>query len=182
MSWLLIRHGMTQGNVERRYVGCRTDEPLCPQGVEQLLARTYPPVRKVFASPMKRCVETARLIYPGRTIELIDDLRECDFGAFENKNYVELNGRADYQAWIDSMGEAAFPQGESRAEFAGRCVCAFEAIRQAASEEDCALVAHGGTIMAIMERWARPAGGYYDFQAANGAGYRLEANGEYRAL
>ena len=59
---------------------------------------------------------------------------------------------------------------------------AFEAIRQAAGEEDCALVAHGGTIMAIMERWARPAGGYYDFQAANGAGYRLEADGEYRAL
>ena len=29
MRWVLIRHGQTQGNLEHRYIGCRTDEPLC---------------------------------------------------------------------------------------------------------------------------------------------------------
>ena len=33
----LIRHGMTPGNEEHRYIG-RTDEPLSQKGREQLLA------------------------------------------------------------------------------------------------------------------------------------------------
>ena len=65
MKWILIRHGQTQGNRERRYIGCRTDEPLCPEGIAQLQNRHYPPVSRVFVSPMRRCVETANLLYPG---------------------------------------------------------------------------------------------------------------------
>ena len=115
MKWALIRHGLTQGNLERRYTGCRTDEPLCPQGAEALRARTFPPAARVFASPMKRCLETAAILYPGAPVEIIDDFRECDFGAFENQNYAGLSRRADYRAWLDSGGELPFPQGESRA-------------------------------------------------------------------
>ena len=29
MQLLLIRHSITAGNLEHRYIGCRTDEPLC---------------------------------------------------------------------------------------------------------------------------------------------------------
>lgn len=180
MRWVLIRHGQTQGNRERRYIGCRTDEPLCEQGAEALRSRTYPPVARVYASPMKRCLETAAILYPGVPVEIVEDFRECDFGAFENLSYAELNGRADYQAWIDSGGEMPFPGGESRAAFAQRCVAAFEGIR--AQQEDCALIAHGGTLMAIMERCARPAGGYYDFQVGNGCGFVLEDSGAYAAI
>ena len=165
MKWILIRHGQTQGNREHRYIGCRTDEPLCPEGIAQLQNRHYPPVSRVFVSPMRRCVETANLLYPGVPQTIIGSFRECDFGDFENKNYAELNGRADYQAWIDSGGELPFPHGESRAQFAARCATAFEQIRQ--QDEDCAVVAHGGTLMAIMEKFAVPEGGYFDFQAGN---------------
>ena len=138
MKWILIRHGQTQGNREHRYIGCRTDEPLCPEGIAQLQNRHYPPVSRVFVSPMRRCVETANLLYPGVPQTIIGSFRECDFGDFENKNYAELNGRADYQAWIDSGGELPFPHGESRAQFAARCVTAFEQIRQ--QDEDCAVI------------------------------------------
>ena len=31
---LFIRHGATAGNLQRRYIG-RTDEPLCPAGLDQ---------------------------------------------------------------------------------------------------------------------------------------------------
>ena len=89
MKWILIRHGKTQGNIEQRYIGCRTDESLCSQGVESLKEKEYPAVQRVFVSPMKRCRETAELIYPGVPAEMIDDFRECDFGEFENKNYAE---------------------------------------------------------------------------------------------
>lgn len=49
MKWLLIRHGQTQGNVERRYIGCRTDEPLCPQGIEVLKGKSIRPFSTYFA-------------------------------------------------------------------------------------------------------------------------------------
>ena len=173
MKWMLIRHGLTRGNLERRYIGCNTDEALCPQGVAQLRAKAYPPVGRVFASPMRRCLETAEILYPGVPLEIVDDFRECDFGAFENKNHAELNGRADYQAWIDSGGEARFPGGECRAGFAERCARAFEELLRRELMEDCAIIAHGGTIMAIMERYARPPGAWYDFMVPNGGGYVL---------
>lgn len=182
MKWVLIRHGQTQGNAEHRYIGCRTDEPLCEQGVAALRGKKYPPVQRVFVSPMRRCIETAQVLYPGVPVEIIRDFRECDFGDFENRNYAELDGRADYQAWIDSGGEMPFPHGESRAEFALRCVRAFEELRGGNVRGDCAIVAHGGTIMAIMEHCARPKGGYYDFQVKNGEGYALQEDGAYEKL
>ena len=182
VSLVLIRHGKTQGNLTHRYIGARTDEPLCAQGIAELKERVYPPVERVFTSPMKRCVQSAALIYPGLEPEIIADLRECDFGEFEGKNYAELNGRADYQAFIDSGGEAPFPGGESRAQFAARCVKAGMRLMELSAVSDCALVAHGGTIMALMEKYARPAGGYFDFQVGTAQGFILEADGRYRPL
>ena len=182
MKWLLIRHGQTQGNREHRYIGCRTDEPLCPEGIAALQEKSYPPAAKVYVSPLMRCLETASLLYPGVPTEIVEDFRECDFGDWENKNYAELNGSADYQAWIDSEGEIPFPGGESRAEFAARCVRAFDELLTRNLQEDCAIIAHGGTIMAIMERYAKPKGNYYDFQARNGNGYILSEDSRYTVL
>lgn len=181
MRWILIRHGQTQGNLEHRYVGGRTDEPLCGAGRAALGRRAYPPAARVFVSPMKRCLQTAAILYPDAVPEQVDGLRECDFGTFENKAYAELNGRADYQAWVDSGGEMPFPGGESRASFAARCVQAFEALRRA-PQEDCALIVHGGTVMAIMEAFAVPRGSYFDFQVKNGEGYVLFDDGRYEKL
>ena len=182
MKWILIRHGQTQGNLEHRYIGCRTNEPLCPEGIASLQGKSYPPAAKVFVSPMKRCLETAVLLYPDVPTEVVEDFRECDFGDWENKNYAELNGREDYQAWIDSGGEMSFPGGESRAEFAARCVRAFDELLTRNLQEDCAIIAHGGTIMAIMERYAHPCGAYYDFQVSNGCGFVLNIDGSYHTL
>ena len=119
-------------------------------------------------------------LYSDVPAEIIADFRECDFGDWENKRYAELNGNADYQAWIDSGGELPFPNGESRAQFAARCVTAFESIRR--QTEACALIAHGGTIMAIMERYAMPRGTYFSFQIGNGCGFILNGDGSYEAI
>lgn len=40
----LLRHGLTQENLEKRYQG-RRDVPLCPQGLAQLCGRILPPKR-----------------------------------------------------------------------------------------------------------------------------------------
>ena len=182
MSWILIRHGMTRGNQEKRYVGCRTDEPLCPEGIAMLKQAVYPDVEQVYISPLRRCRETAAILYPNVKTETVPDFRECDFGEFEYRNYAELNGRADYQAWINSGGELPFPGGESRAAFSGRSLAAFRALVPAGDGENCALIVHGGTIMAIMEAMARPRGYYYDFQVGNGGGYILHEDGSYTGI
>ncbi len=174
---LLIRHGQTAGNLRREYIG-RTDEPLCPKGVEalrgHLAAGRYPAADMVFTSPLLRCRQTAAIIYPELTPLVIEDFRECDFGDFERKNYQDLSENAAYQAWVKSGGETAFPGGESRAEFAARCgrglAQAMELILRRTPAR-AALVVHGGTIMALLSAYT--GGGYYDFMTENGGGWRV---------
>ena len=144
---ILVRHGKTAGNLEGRYIGSRTDEPLCEEGIhaleEKVREGTYPPVDLVYASPMIRCRQTAKILWPKFTdssqIQYVQNLQECDFGAFENKNYQELSGNAEYQAWIDSNGTLPFPGGESHEAFRKRT----------------------------------PKKNYFDYQVKNGCGYRL---------
>lgn len=186
---ILIRHGKTAGNLLGRYIGSRTDEPLCDEGREGLAGKQLPEVERLYVSPMKRCVETAEILWPGfdrKKIQKVTDLRECDFGDFENKNYKELSGNGDYQAWIDSNGTLPFPNGESMDAFKSRCLEAFARIVEEVSGAEqewiasgkigifrAGIVVHGGTIMAILEQYGYPKAAYFDYQVKNGCGYRL---------
>ena len=87
LKLILVRHGETQGNKLKRYIGKRTDEPLCPEAGNMLAQLAYPEVQAVYASPMIRCTQTAGILFPGKKLNIIDELAECDFGEFENKNY-----------------------------------------------------------------------------------------------
>ena len=172
MTVYLLRHGATRGNLERRYVGS-TDEGLLPESRQALGALHLPAVEWVCVSPMRRCLETAEIAFPGAPREAVPDFRECGFGALEYRNYEELKDRPAYRAWLDSRGMTPFPGGESRAEFSERVVRAFdEAARRAEiSGGDWAIVAHGGTLMAILEARALPRQDFYAHQAAPGRGY-----------
>ena len=172
----LIRHGKTEGNKLSRYIGT-TDEPLCQEGTEFLHKMDYPKVQAVYVSPLKRCVQTAEILFPGEPVHIIEELSECDFGEFENKNYKELDGNADYQAWVDSNGMLPFPGGESREEAKRRNLTGFDkavtrCIRREISQA--ALVIHGGTIMNIMEEYAQIPRSFYEWHVKNGGGYEVE--------
>ena len=97
-----------------------TDEPLCEEGKSFLREMKYPALQAVYISPMRRCAETAEILFPDRPVHVIEELAECDFGDFENKNYEELTGNPEYQAWIESGGTLPFPGGESREAFCRR--------------------------------------------------------------
>lgn len=176
MDIYMIRHGMTKGNQEHRYVGS-TEEELLPEAKRQLRKKKLPPVERVYASPRKRCLESAALLYPEQEPIVVEALAECDFGEFEYCNYEELNGNPDYQRFIDSEGRSGFPGGEDREQFQSRCLCGFQEILQkeaAHRAEDgagIALVVHGGTIMAILDALANPHREYYSWQVKNGQGY-----------
>ena len=122
MKTVFIRHLPTPGNEKRQYIG-RTDEHLSDAAVKAFCNRThtYPDVQYVIASPMIRCIETARLIYPDVEIRTEPLLRECDFGLFEGKTYEELKEHPAYVEWLESGGTTAFPDGEAQEIFRERC-------------------------------------------------------------
>lgn len=178
MNIFFIRHAQTRANIERRYLG-RTDEPLSPAGVESFCNLAYPAVNRVYASPLLRCVQTAGILYPMEQPVLIDGLRECDFGEFENKTWYELKDRPDYQAWIDSHGKGTPPGGEPPEAFKARVCAAFaqsmgKSFRDGLS--DIAFVVHGGTIMAVMEQYAVPHRDFYGWQVENLGGWAVTAS------
>ncbi len=170
MELYFVRHGKTAGNRDGRYVG-RTDEPLLPESLEYLAGTRMPAVELVVSSPMLRCRQTAQALYPDVPLRIEEDLREMDFGAFEYKNYAELNGNPAYQAFIDSGGTYDFPGGEPVRAFKERCRRGFlRAVWEAETIgiRAMALCVHGGTIMAILEAFGEPQRGYFDWQIKNG--------------
>lgn len=170
MKLILIRHGKTRGNALKKYIGT-TDEPL----IEGTAAdKKYPNADMIVSSPLKRCIMTAELIYPGEKISICSDLRETDFGDFENKSYDELKDNPHYRRWIDSGGEYAPPNGEGRHEFVTRCIKAYKQIIEGGEAECIAFVAHGGTIMAIMQHIF--GGGFYDYMVPNLGGYIVDTD------
>lgn len=178
MTIYLIRHGKTAGNREKRYIG-RTDEPLCDEGIEAIRDLKLPRCDALICSPMRRCIQTAEILFPGQAYVVADDLRECDFGLFEGKNYLELSGNADYQAWIDSGGMLPFPEGESPLDFRTRCVRGFQQITAEYSQcATLAFIAHGGTIMSVLEALTVPPRGYYDWLPPNGEGWKCRYDGK----
>lgn len=181
---VLIRHGKTEGNKEKRYIG-RTDQPLSEEGIagiKENLGR-YPSVEKVYASPMKRTRQTAELIYPGQAPELVDGLREMDMGVFEGKNHAELKNRSSYILWVATRGKISIPGGESMKDFGKRTMDAFTQVlgdMQAEGIKRSAVVAHGGTIMSIVSQLADD--DYYKYMVNNGAGFRLTLDDDGKLL
>lgn len=182
MTIQLIRHGKTQGNFEKRFTGGKTDEPLCQTGVRELeqfvSGKIYETSEEVFVSPMKRCIETAGIIFPEKKSEFIimEEFKEISFGILENKSHEELDGNPEYQAWIDSNGKGDIPGGEKFKEFGKRVMEGFRKMISMAKTDRIAAVIHGGTIMAILS--ALQGGDFYDYMPQNGRGYVLELDAE----
>ncbi|MBQ8029725.1 MAG: histidine phosphatase family protein [Clostridia bacterium] len=176
----LIRHGLTKGNLDGLYIG-HTDMPLCPQGIEQIKKMkkdyTYPAADYVFSSPLKRCVSTAKLIYPNIKPIIIEDLIEYDFGQFEGRSAAELHEKqALFDQWLAGKPDVKPPFGESNEEFARRvCNCfvkIVDGIIKADADNTC-IVTHGGVIMTIMANCALPEAMTHEWLTPSGCGYTL---------
>ena len=181
----LIRHGTTYGNSLARYIGV-TDEPLLDGEPERLkgLAAAYrqaglipEEAAHIWVSPLMRCRQTASAFYPDAEQHIVSDLRECDFGKFENKNYKEMDGDPDYQKWVDSNATLPFPGGESVEGFTARTVsglrqAAEEMLRTAPDAGEMVLFVHGGSIMSIMSSALKSDKAYYEWHVQNAEGYR----------
>lgn len=175
----LIRHGLTEGNVQRWYYGA-LDLPLCEAGADALreaaAAGLYPPAgqAKILTSGLLRTEQTLRLLYGDVPHEVWPELREINFGIFEGRSYDELNGRADYAAWLagDWFGNVP-PGGESFAQAQARILAGLA--RMQAQGEDILAVVHGGTVLTIMQAlFPEEEKNGYEWQPRPGGGYQLD--------
>ena len=173
----IIRHGSTKGNEEKRYIG-RTDESLSENGIKNINEKksVYKKTDLLFISPMKRCRQTAEILFPDFEAIIIDELREMDFGCFEGKNYNELSDDLRYKEWVDSGCKGMIPDGECFDDFIKRSLTGFEKCvdicKTRMNIDSATVVAHGGTIMAVLSKLTGM--DFFDFHVKNGEGYYLE--------
>jgi broad specificity phosphatase PhoE len=120
----LVRHGATEWTATRQHTG-RTDLPLTDDGRHDAAALYKPLDRQRFAaaftSPLVRARETAR-IAGFADAEVLDDLREWDYGVFEGRTTAEI--REEIPGW--SVWSAPIVDGEQLAEVAARARCVLE--------------------------------------------------------
>ena len=90
MKIYLLRHGVTEYNTEKRYQGQR-DIPLSTQGRAALRRADFTP-EVVYVSPLTRARQTAQILFPESRLVIVPGLREMDFGTFEGRNYIEMEG------------------------------------------------------------------------------------------
>lgn len=176
MEVILLRHGKTKSNLERRYIGV-TDEPVSDEGMRRLGSHgSFPCVSRVAVSPRLRARETAQTLFPKALHTIYKGLAEMNFGSFEGKNYAELADDPDYTEWVDGGCSGRCPGGESRSEFIERTSEAFiSAVSDAVSrgEDRLIIVAHGGTIMTVTSEFSKPHCDYFDCRADHGEGFRF---------
>ena len=212
MKVLLIRHGETDLQARKCYQGT-IDVPLSQEGRRKLQAGRSKQAKesgkpfgepagsggsvclcpgeaihpaRVYVSPLKRARETAGILFPQAEQIVVPGLREMDFGSFEGRSYMDMEKDPDYRAWVDGMCLGPCPGGESREEHCTRTCRAFEEVLHQArmrGETSVVIVAHGGTQMAVLDRYAERNAGepedklpdYYGWQLPCACGYILEA-------
>lgn len=178
----LLRHGLTKENLEGRYVG-HMDPSLCKEGIEQLEQMkkefVYPKADALISSPLKRAVESAKILYPDLNPIEVQELKECNFGEFEGKTAKELQKEDTFPRWLSGEDDASPPGGESSSEFGARICKCFEKIVNGVFKSgitDTAIITHGGVIMTILESYGLPELRATDWLTSNGCGYAIHIN------
>jgi probable phosphoglycerate mutase len=153
---LLIRHGETEWNLQRRMQG-QQDSPLTPLGLQQARQvarrlRALPHVA-LYTSDLGRAHQTARCIADetGHEVVSVPGLRERSFGIFEGMTNAEIEVRhPDLHALFEKRDpHFVMPGGESAAQFHERCLGALQAIAERHDGETVVAVTHGLVLDAL---------------------------------
>lgn len=152
----LLRHGIPVLD-EPRCIGI-TDIPLSEDGKRQAkkIAEwlSKKGMRKVYSSPLKRCVETAEIVAERLNIEkseitICRDFREINVGEWENRKFSEIKKSKEYEERGKNIGYYVLPGGESFAQAGIRFGECLDQIRKE-TKEDILIVTHAGVTRAYL--------------------------------
>lgn len=153
----LVRHGATVLTAEDRFAGS-TDVALSEGGRAQArqLARrlSAEPIAAVYASPMSRTLETARLIVEpqGLTVLPKDGLREISHGRWEERTRKEVEALypEEYRCWEADPYTFAPEGGETGLAVSARALPALLSIVSAHPGQTVLVVSHKATIRLLL--------------------------------
>jgi broad specificity phosphatase PhoE len=153
----LIRHGATVLTAEDRFAGS-IDVPLSDEGREQAqrlaLRLSAEPVAAVYASPLDRAAETARILARphGQEVHLLPELREISHGRWEQMTRREVEERfpGEAAAWDDDPFSFAPEGGETGLMVTARSLPAILDIVRAHPGERVIVVSHKATIRLLL--------------------------------
>ena len=158
---VLVRHGETDWNAERRVQG-HTDRPLNETGRAQARALADQLAREqfdaVYSSDLLRAYETARIVAErlGLAVATLRELREKDFGSWEG-----LTDTVILERFPDARS-GAWGDGETAEELGMRVLDALRRIAAAHPGRRVLVVTHGGPVRAVLghcdDRCDRPVG------------------------
>lgn len=181
-----LRHGMTEANSKKEYVGW-LDPPILESEKERLKqTNEFEHVNIVFSSDLERAYATATLLFPKASITTYWQLRELSFGAFEGKTYDDLKNDDEYQTWLNNEQMTAPPGGESLLALHDRIRFIWKKIMAETKGTPIAIVTHSGWIrewcrlfgngfLEEMKLWSLPYGGGL-------CGKFLEKKGEWQCM
>ena len=153
----ITRHGQTMWNIEYRFQG-QKDSELTEKGIEQakLLSERMKDVHIdcIYASPLKRTMETAKIIRGNRDIDIIEEegFKELSFGDYEGrtKDELKLEGKGEEISKIFAYEEdAKAPNGESLKELYNRVSKTLDKLLEKEKGKTIFIVTHGAALLAI---------------------------------
>jgi probable phosphoglycerate mutase len=153
----LVRHGATVLSAEDRFAGS-TDVALSGEGRRQAQALAErladDRIAGVYASPLARTIETARLLARPFGLPVVprDGLREIDHGRWEGLTRAEVEARyaAEYAAWEADPLTFAPEGGESGLSVLSRALPVIRAIVLAHPGENVVVVSHKATLRLVI--------------------------------
>jgi len=148
---ILIRHGETLWNAQKRYCGS-TDIGLSAKGKKQ--ARRLKEklngmgIHKIYTSGRKRAIQTGRIILNGAKIIKVEALREINFGVLEGLTHEEIMKRYTdvYEKWLKDPFKNRIPGAEPMSAFKKRAHAAIKKIASISYGKTVAIACHGGVI------------------------------------
>ena len=175
-------------NREGRYQGQR-DAPLSDTGRTQaeLLAGALSgrPIARVFASPLARCVESARPLAEqlGLAVETDERLLEIAHGTWEGRlrEQIERDDASTIRLWREAPERVHFEGGESLKDVLERWKCFAAALK---APHDVAIFTHDVLVrLAILSAGGRPLSQFWAPRVLNGAFARFHVEGgDWRLL
>lgn len=190
MEIILIRHGETAWNAERRLQG-HLDIALNDEGERQVAALGQALAGErfdaIYSSDLQRARQTAEAVGAVQAMPITIDagLRERCYGAFEGLLYDDIAHLYPeaHAAWKAGDADARFPQGERVAEtlneFFARANGTLARIINAAPARKIAVVSHGGVLDCVYRAVKGVhIGATREFDVLNASINRLEWDGE----
>ena len=180
MKIYFVRHGKTQGNIEKRYNSV-ADDKLVAIGKQDLKEKKelYSKIKfdYIYCSTLNRCRESFEILFPDQEVdEYREDIVEIDFGDWAGEPYQKIIDEFLVQGYtLDDFVDPV--NGETYESLFNR-IDKFlaEVTSKFASNSKILVMTHGLVIAAIMKKHYLSQTNFFSLSPDNGLGFIIDTD------